>query len=289
MIPRPQIEVEPKAHSFSQLMRRLGETFAVRDVMVPLASIEYVAPDDEDTAKRLVAEKRYSVIPVSKDGSSFDYVFCTDATADVRSITFGRPTTVYDHVPDSTGLADAFFLFEHREWYFALRSNRVVGLMTYWAFNSREFRVQLYAGLSRVEELSRDALAKDRCGTSDPTGLHLSVDVLNTAQQRFDSSRSKMGGNRFVDELQFHHVHDALKKHARWRTFLEQRLGKLSNGKYDDVFNFTELRDTVMHGRVLFPTYQQFIQLSGMIDRIGDLISHLEAYNALPAVSCANE
>jgi hypothetical protein len=201
--------------------------------------------------------------------------------ADARVISLERPTTIYDHVPDSTALAQAFFLFEHREWYFALRGNRVAGLITYWAFNGREFRVQLYAGLSRVEELSRDALAKDGCGVFDGTGLHLSGDVIETARERFESSRNKMGGNRFVDELQFHHVHEALKKHAPWRTFLEQRSGKLSNGEYDKLFSFTEMRDAVMHGRVIFPTYERFIELSEMIDRIGDFIEHLEAYHGL--------
>ena len=58
-----------------------------------------------------------------------------------------------------------------------------------------------------------------------------------------------MGGNRFVDELDFHHVHEALKKHSPWRDSLHEKLGKsLSNSEYDRLYNFTDFRDAVMHG-----------------------------------------
>ena len=140
----------------------------VRDVMVQLPQIEYVGPGDEAAASRLVGEKRYSVVPVSDDGKTFNSVFCTVHEAnDPRRITRKQQTSISDHIPDSTPLADAFSLFDSREWYLTLRDNRVSGLITYWAFNSREFRVQLYAGLSRVEELSRDVLAMDGCGLID--------------------------------------------------------------------------------------------------------------------------
>ena len=263
-------------------MEQLGETFAVRDVMVRLSVMEYVAPGEEDRARRLVAEKKYSVVPVSEDGQTFDNVFCTvhQANSD-RTITTVRSTSVSDHIPDSTQLAEALFLFESREWYFTLRGNRVSGLVTYWAFNSREFRVQLYAGLSRVEELSRDALAKDGCGISDGSGLNLTPQSIQIVCKRFKSARQELGGNRFVDELQFHQVNDALRKHSPWRNFLHGRLGRsLSENEYKALYDFTTLRDAVMHGRVLFPTYGDFRQFTGMIDKIGDFIGHLDAYNA---------
>lgn len=263
-------------------MRRLGETFAVRDVMVPLSRIRYVAPGDEDEAKRVVGEKRYSVVPVSEDGQRFDSVFCTEHPANgARTVTSIQATSVADHIPDSTPLAEAFFLFDSREWYLTLRGNRVSGLITYWAFNSREFRVQLYTGLSRVEELSRDALAKDGCGTSSEVGLSLSPKALEVVRQRFEATRREMGGNRFVDELQFHQVNDGLRKHSPWREFLRRRLDRdISNGEYDRLFDFTKLRDGVMHGRVLFPTYRDFTQFTRAINNIGELIVLLDAYTA---------
>ena len=148
-----------------------------------------------------------------------------------------------DHVPDSTPLAEAFYLFASREWYLTLRGNRVSGLITYWAFNSREFRLQLFAGLSRVEELSRDLLASDGCGVADESGLHLSSTVLDKIRNRFELARRKMGGNRFVDELQFHEVNDALRKHSPWRDFLHHRIGReLSNTEYEKLYSFTALR-----------------------------------------------
>src|SRR5438045_7314064 len=92
-----------------------------------------------------------------------------------------------------------------------------------------------------------------------------------------------MGGNRFVDELQFHQVNDALKKHSPWREFLHQRLGRgLSNSEYDEHYNLTKLRDKVMHGRVLFPTYRDFTQFTGVIDKIAEFIGHLDGYRASP-------
>jgi len=160
----------------------------------------------------------------------------------------------------------------------------VSGLITYWAFNSREFRIQLYAGLSRVEELSRDVLAKDGCGLSSDKGLNLTAEVLEKVRKRFESARQKMGGNRFVDELDFHQVNDALRKHSPWRDFLHQKVGKsLSNSEYDRLYNFTDFRDAVMHGRILFPAYRNFQKSSSTIGQIGELIDHLDAYRALPA------
>jgi hypothetical protein len=286
MIPRsPTASPGSDLHSFAKLMQRLGETFAVRDVMVPLADIEYVASGNEETAKRIVAERRYSVVPVSADGESFNSVVCAEHPPNsAQAITAIKATSVCDYIPDSTPLAEAFFLFETREWYFTLRGNRVSGLITYWAFNSREFRLQLYAGLSRVEELSRDVLAKDGCGISSSKGLDLTSAVLTEVGKRFDSARQEMGGNRFVDELQFHQVNDALRKHSPWRDFLRQRLGTtLSNSEYERLYKFTSVRDAVMHGRVLFPAYRDFKQFGGVVGRIGEFIEHLDAYSASSA------
>jgi hypothetical protein len=150
---------------------------------------------------------------------------------------------------------------EAREWYLTLRENRVSGLITYWAFNSREFRVQMYAALSRLEELSRDVLAKDGCGISSENGLNLSAAAVDKIRVRFETAKSKLGGNRFVDELDFHQVNDALRKHSPWRNFLHDRLGSpVSNTEYERRHSFTGLRDAVMHGRIVFPTYQDFIK-----------------------------
>lgn len=265
-------------------MRKLGETFVVSDVMVHRDQIEYVAQGDGDAANQIVAEKRYSVVPVSADGQNFEAVFCTEHPVNgARTITTMRETCVSDHIPDSTPLAEAFYLFDSREWYLTIRRNRVSGLITYWAFNSREFRVQLYAGLSRVEELSRNLLARDGCGLSSDEGLNLSPEVLEKVRKRFESVRQKMGGNRFVDELDFHHVNEALRKHSPWRDFLHERLGRaVSNGEYEGLYNFADFRDAVMHGRVLFPVYLDFKQRLSTISQIGDLIGHLDAYCALP-------
>ena len=250
--------------------------------MVDRSEMEYVAPDEVGNADRLVSEKNYSVVPGSSDGQNFDTVFCTEHPLNgVRMITTMRHTSVADYIPDSTPLADAFYLFNDREWYPSLRGNQASGLITYWAFNSREFRIQLYAGLSRVEELSRDLLAKDGCGVSTEKGLNLSAAVLKKVGERFASARQKMGGNRFVDELDFHNVNDALRRYSPWRIFLHERVKKnLSNREYDKFYDFTNFRDAVMHGRVLFPTYFHFKECSSMIGRIGEFIEHLDAYKA---------
>lgn len=270
--------------SFAELMRRLGETFIVRDVMVKLGRIRYVAPGDVSAAVQIVEQERYSAVPTSIDGQKFDSVFWTDhPPTSVRTITEERRTTIEDFIPDSTPLAEAFSLFESREWYLTLRGNRVSGLVTYWDFNSHEFRVQLYVGFSRVEELSRDVLAKDGCGVSSRQGLNLTDEVLDKVSERFESAKQELGGNRFVDELQFHHVYDALKKHTPWREQLHQRLGQsLSNGEYDRRYDFTTLRDAVMHGRVLFPTYRRFKECTRIIGKIPELIGYLEAYIGPP-------
>jgi hypothetical protein len=121
-------------------MGRLGETFLVRDVMVQGNQIVYVAPGDTDAANRIVLAKRFSVVPASADGHKFESVFCTEhPTNSARVITEERPTSVADHIPDSTPLAEAFSLFETREWYLTLRGIRypvwlLIGSLTATSF-----------------------------------------------------------------------------------------------------------------------------------------------------------
>jgi hypothetical protein len=261
-------------------MWKLGETFIVRDVMVQLSQIEYVLPGDDSAARSIVSKKGFSVVPISEDGKRFTSVFWTEHEPDGTQMMV-QDTSISDHIPDSTPIAEAFFLFEAREWYLTLRENRVSGLITYWAFNSREFRVQMYAALSRLEELSRDVLAKDGCGISSEKGLNLSAAAVEKIRVRFETAKSKLGGNRFVDELDFHQVNDALRKHSPWRNFLHDRLGSpVSNTEYERRYSFTGLRDAVMHGRIVFPTYQDFRKQVPCIANIVELIDHLDAYLA---------
>jgi hypothetical protein len=108
MIRRPAIA--SRNGGFAALMQTLGETFAARDVMVPLSSVEFVAPGDEDGARQIVAAKRYSVLPVSSDGKNFASVFCAARSASGdRTITTIQATSISDHIPDSTPLAEALF------------------------------------------------------------------------------------------------------------------------------------------------------------------------------------
>jgi hypothetical protein len=122
----------PALPPFAKLMSKLGESFIVRDVMVHLAEMDYVPPGDESDARRLVESKRYSVVPVSQDGKNFEAVYWTGNEPDGdRIVTELRQTSVSDHIPDATPLAEAFFLFQDREWYLTLRENKVSGLITY--------------------------------------------------------------------------------------------------------------------------------------------------------------
>jgi hypothetical protein len=270
----------PEIPPYAKLIRKLAETFVVRDVMVHLPQIEYVAPGDEFRANRIVEEKRYSVVPASKDGEIFESVFCTEREAkSARRITEERQTSISDYIPESTPLTAAFFLFRGREWYFTLRNNQVSGLVTYWTFNSREFRLLLYAGLSRVEELSRDVLAKDGCGVLDEKGLNLTQESIAKIKARMKPTWLENGGNKFVDELDYHQINTSLKKHLTWRAFLSKTTGiGAGNGEYDRSYNFTELRDEVMHGRVLFPTYRKFRENIPHIQRIDHLVALLDEY-----------
>src|SRR5689334_3375853 len=120
-------------YSFANLMQRLGELFFVRDVMIPLDKIEFVRPGNLIAASHLVNEKRYSVVPASDDGKTFNSVFDTIHPKDSpRTITEERSTSIIDYIPDWTPLAEALTLFEVREWYLTIRGNQAAGLITYW-------------------------------------------------------------------------------------------------------------------------------------------------------------
>ena len=54
----------------------------------------------------------------------------------------------------------------------------------------------------------------------------------------------------------------------------------IGENDYRALYDFTTLRDGVMHGRVLFPTYRDFRHFTGRIDNIGAFIDSLDAYNA---------
>jgi hypothetical protein len=284
---------EAETGSFSRLMQALGETFTVRHVMVRSDQIETVSPGELERAKAIVAAKNYSVVPISEDGESFPSVYCTaHLLGEVREVEGERATNIADYIPDSTLLAEAFSLFDQREWYLTIRRNRVAGLLTYWGFNSHEFRVQLYAALSRVEELSRDALAMDGCGVESEAGLRLRDGVIRRARKAFKSSRNEFGGNRFVDELLYSGVHEALKHHTPWREYLDREVSSgMSDDEYEHRFGFTKLRNAVAHGQTLFPTYRAFKARRSTISRIGTFIQHLEAYfgpaNSVPKAETA--
>lgn len=265
---------------FPALIRQLGQSYLVRDVMTPRIKIIYVKPGDSAAAEKIVLRENFSVVPCSADGEGFPAVYETTRAAGSRRVVVEeREAMIADFIPDGTPLAEALGLFQLREWYFTLRGNRVAGLITYWDFNSHEFHVQLYAALSRLEEIFRDILALDGCGLQDSHGLLLSEETLAKVRARFESSRKDMGGNRFVDELDFHDVQTALKKHPPWREYLHSQIGKkLSNHEYDGFFTFTRLRNAVMHGRVLFPTYRDFLPALAQVGNIVDLFGYIRAY-----------
>lgn len=265
-------------------MPQLRDTFTIADVMIPQSKFQYVAPGDSIRARELVANKKYSVVPASRDGENFESVFCTQHEKNnPRTITEERAITGEDYIPDAMPLAQALGLFESREWYLALRGNRVSGLITYWDLNSRELRIQLYAVLTRLEELARDVLANDGCGVSGPEGLVLTPETVRKVSERFESARKDFGGNRFVDELDFHDVQRALRNHSLWRDHVYRRLGRtMSNTEYDRLYGLTNLRDSVMHGRVVFPTYSHFKAFTCDLIRLTELIGHLTAYDATP-------
>ena len=54
--------------SFPTLIRQFGQSFLVREVMVPRDKIVYVEPGDLPAAKKIVAHHNFSVVPCSPDG-----------------------------------------------------------------------------------------------------------------------------------------------------------------------------------------------------------------------------
>lgn len=266
--------------SFDRLARSLGRTFSVRDVMVPLNQIKCVAPEEKETAHIIIKKKRYSVVPITVDRISFNeafYVKSMDAKEGPNICQ--KSISLADHIPDSTTIAEAFPLFRHREWYLCVRANCVSGLVTYWAFNSREFCVLLYAALSRVEELSRDALEADGKGIADESGLVFDKPLKKGLLTNFKKTQQKNGGNRFLDALGFNHISQALAHNDAWRQFFNPRLSEvISEQNYQEKYAFVDLRNAVMHGLPPFPDYDLFKKRSTDIENIFKLIGHLEAF-----------
>ena len=112
----------PEIPPYAKLIRKLAEKFVVRDVMVHLPQIEYVAPGDEFRANRIVEEKRYSVVPAPKDGEIFEKRILHRARGKERSKNYRRTADLDFRLHSGmTPLTAAFFLFRDREWYFTLR------------------------------------------------------------------------------------------------------------------------------------------------------------------------
>jgi hypothetical protein len=241
--------------------------------------MESVKPGDSDRAAELIQQKRYSVVPTTRNHKTFNSIFMPDRKTGGNLVKEVN-TEISDYLPDSTPLAEAFHMFDNREWYLTLCANQVSGLITYWAFNGREFRVQLFASLSRVEEISRNALVMDDIGILDEKGLCLSPKEVERIRKRINTEWKENGGNRFIDELDYRQVHRALGKHQPWRTFLNQRVpGGIGYSEYGQRFNFTDIRNAVMHGRTIFPTYEEFKKRSAKVREIREFIKYLDSYS----------
>jgi hypothetical protein len=113
------------------------------------------------------------------------------------------------------------------------------------------------------------------CLTFFPGGK-LDPQELAKPLERFEAAKHMAGGNRFVDELDFHQVHEALKAHEPWRRFLLTK--SISESRYQKHFSFTSLRNDVMHGRTVFPTYERFKRRRRAIGRMVEWIDLLYAY-----------
>jgi hypothetical protein len=118
----------------------------------------------------------------------------------------------------------------------------------------------------------------DGCGLHSGHGLNLAENTLKNAAHRFKQQSEELGGNRFVDALDFGPINDALKNHPPWRNYLEGKIGSLSEDDYQAHFDFRDLRNAVMHGRAPFPTYSSFKVGITAIGQITQFIVHLEAY-----------
>ena len=60
---------------------------------------------------------------------------------------------------------------------------------------------------------------------------------------------------------------------------MAQHCGKReSKSEYDRLYDFTDLKDAVMHRRVLFPTYREFLKHIPLTKSIGELIGLLDKY-----------
>jgi hypothetical protein len=130
--------------------------------------------------------------------------------------------------------------------------------------------------VSLIEAISRDILARDNCGVADATGIRLPAGELTEPITRFQAAKQMAGGNRFVDELDFHQVHEALKAHKPWREFLLKK--QVSKSQYGKHFSFTTLRNDVMHGRTVFPTYERFKKRCRAVAKMIQWIDLLYAY-----------
>lgn len=145
-------------------------------------------------------------------------------------------------------------------------------------FNRHEFRVQLFTIVSLIEAISRDVLANDGCGTVDASGIKLDAEDLAEPIERFEAAKRNAGGNRFVDELDFHQVHEALKAHEPWRAFLAKK--QISKSQCEKHFVFTTFRNDIMHGRTMFPTFERFKKRRRTVAKMVEWIDLLYAYQA---------
>jgi hypothetical protein len=132
--------------------------------------------------------------------------------------------------------------------------------------------------VSLIEAISRDILATDGCGSVDPSGIKLTAEELAESLKRFEEAKRHAGGNRFVDELDFHQVHEALKAHEPWCAFLVKK--QISKSQCEKHFAFTTFRNDIMHGRTMFPTFDRFKKRCRAVAKMVEWIDLLYAYQA---------
>ncbi len=124
------------------ILRQLATTFTVRDIMTPREDL--VTGDTLDAAINRSAENPdFSIIPIVSNGEIGAYV---------KRKTHERfEITRADLVSDGTGVLEAADLLRNKEFFFALRSNAITGLVNRADLSNSIVKLPLYALTEAVE------------------------------------------------------------------------------------------------------------------------------------------
>jgi CBS domain-containing protein len=251
--------------------------FYARDLSVPIeGSLAFGPDDDSQSARRLLAERKFDQAPVLDSGRPIGFVLASHLEGHQGHIDeILRPLGSGNVVSADATVGALLEWIIEPGFLFVLEGRDITGFITIHDFNKQPARGHLYLMLARLESGLARLIRNHYVGDERAVLRHLSSDAQVRVRARFDEDQRAGVESDLVAYLDFSHLINVISEEAAIRT----SVGGLSRTRWDrDTGGLVYLRNEVMHPvRNVVLTKGGLIQLHERERRIRALIELVEA------------